>query len=72
MSRQEEKDMSKNSERFLRTKKLSFTEYDNAAIMKTKALKSHKRPVTEPAVAKRPVDEPENRALFPGDYTNDD
>lgn len=64
--------MSKNSERFLRTKKLSFTEYDNAATMKTKSLKSHKRPVPEPAIAPRPIDEPEHRALFPGDYTSKD
>lgn len=64
--------MSKNSERFLRTKQLQFTEYDNSASMKTKALKSQKRPVEEPATARRPVDKPAHRALFEGDYTSDD
>jgi len=64
--------MSKNSERFLRTKQLAITEYDNGASMKTKALKSQKRPVPEPATARRPVDQPVHRALFKGDYTSDD
>ena len=64
--------MTKNSERFLRTKKLAFTEYDNGSTMKTKALRSHKRPVPEPAITRRPTDVPEDRALFTGDYTSND
>ena len=64
--------MSKSSERFLRTKKLSLAEGDNAATMKTDALRSHRRPVTDPAIASRPVDEPEHRALFKGEYTAND
>ena len=64
--------MSKTSERFLRTKKRSLSDNTNASTYKTDALKSHKRPVEEPPVAQRPVDEPEHRALFPGDYTSND
>jgi len=64
--------MSKSSERFLRTKKRSLSDNDTSATYKTRALRSHKRPVEEPAVASRPIDLPENRALFPGDYTSND
>lgn len=64
--------MSKSSERFLRTKKMSLSDNDNSSVFKTNALRSHRRPVEEPAIAARNVDKPEHRALFKGDYTSND
>jgi len=64
--------MSKSSERFLRTKKLSLAESDNSAAMKTSSLKSHKRPVQDPSISRRPIDQPEHRDLFEGEYTSKD
>lgn len=64
--------MTKSSERFLRTKKRSLSDNDTSATYKTEALRSRRRPVEEPAVARRPVDDPPERALFTGDYTSND
>ena len=62
--------MSKSAEKFLRTKKLSLSEKDNGSVYKTQALRSHRRPVPEPAIRSRPVDQPGHRALFPDDSSS--